>query len=208
MGRDMQISTERQMHRPTRSRGLLHRLEFVLFAVAIFALGYCGFALLDAWTFQANAKHFLADQDLTQQESPIISQKMVLKTGDVLGKMEIPRIGMSVAVLEGTDSRILRLGVGHIEGTVPPGASGNSGIAGHRDTFFRGLKEIRLNDEIRLQTTSEALQYKVDWIKIVDPDDMGVLAPSGDSALTLVTCYPFQFLGAAPKRYVVHAQRQ
>jgi sortase A len=105
---------------------------------------------------------------------------------------------MSVAVLQGTNSRILRVGTGHIEGTVLPGDLGNSAIAGHRDTFFRDLKGIRRNDEIQLQTATGSFRYEVDWVKVVAPDDISVLAPSTESALTLVTCYPFQFFGAAP----------
>ena len=115
---------------------------------------------------------------------------------------------MSVAVLQGTTSRILRLGAGHIEGTALPGEGGNSAIAGHRDTFFRELKGIRQNDEIQLQTPSGLFRYEVDWVKVVAPDDISVLAPSTESALTLVTCYPFYFFGAAPKRFVVHAQER
>jgi sortase A len=204
----MQLINEQRIHRPTRSRRFLHWVEFLFFGVAILALGYCGFTLLDAWSFQSKAKHFLADELQTQQKNQIGVPRTAFKEGDVLGKMEIPRIGMSVAVLEGTKSRILRLGVGHIEGTVLPGYTGNSGIAGHRDTFFRNLKGIRLNDEIRLQTASGLFQYRVDWVKVVEPDDMSVLEPSANSALTLVTCYPFRFLGAAPKRFVVHAKKQ
>ena len=100
---------------------------------------------------------------------------------------------------------MLRLGTGHIEGTPLPGDAGNSGIAGHRDTFFRGLKDIRKNDEIQFQTATGLFRYAVDWVKVVAPDDLSVLAPSTESSLTLVTCYPFYFVGPAPKRFVVRA---
>ena len=102
---------------------------------------------------------------------------------------------------------MLRLGAGHIAGTPLPGEPGNSGIAGHRDTFFRELKDIRSNDEIQLQTATGLFRYEVDWVKVVAPDDTSVLAPSTESALTLVTCYPFQFLGSAPQRFVVRAHK-
>jgi sortase A len=129
----------------------------------------------------------------------------VAKEGDVLGRIEIPRLGVKVAILEGTTSQTLRLGVGHIEGTALPGENGNIGIAGHRDTYFRALKDIRTNDEIQIQTATGLSRFAVDSVQIVDPGDIGVLAPSAEPALTLVTCYPFHFIGAAPKRFVVHA---
>ena len=130
------------------------------------------------------------------------------KEGDVLGRIEIPRLGMMVAILEGTKSRTLRLGVGHIKGTAFPGEPGNIGIAGHRDTFFRGLRDIRSSDEIQIQTANGLSRYEVDWVRIVAPETIGVLAPSPESAITLVTCYPFHYIGAAPERFVVHAHKE
>jgi sortase A len=102
----------------------------------------------------------------------------------------------------------LNVGVGHIKGTALPGEQGNIGIAGHRDTYFRALKDIQSGDEIRIQTATGLSRYKVDRVQIVAPDDIQVLAPSASSAITLVTCYPFYFIGAAPQRYVVHAYQQ
>jgi sortase A len=119
--------------------------------------------------------------------------------------MEIPRLGLSVAVLQGTNSRMLRLGVGHIEGTPLPGEPGNREIAGHRDTFFRELKDVRRNDEIEFQTATGVFRYQVDWVKVAASDDTSVLTPSTEAALTLVTCYPFYFVGPAPNRFVVRA---
>jgi len=121
--------------------------------------------------------------------------------------MDIPRLGVSVAVLQGSKSRMLRLGAGHIEGTPLPGEAGNSGIAGHRNTFFRDLKDIWQKDEIQLQTATGLLHYEVEWVKLVVPDDISVLAPSTESVLTLVTCYPFYFVGPAPERFVVRAHK-
>ena len=113
---------------------------------------------------------------------------------------------MSVAVLPGTRSQILRLGIGHLAGIPLPGETGNVGIAGHRDTFFRGLKDSGKNDEIQLQTASGVLRYEVDWMKVVANDDEECPSlPPPESALTLVTCYPFYFVGPAPKRFVVRA---
>ena len=174
-----------------------------------------GFALLSlvavtivqAKLYQANAKQILKSQIQAEKESKTSRPKAQVEEGDVLGRLDIPRLGVSVAVLQGTGSRTLRLGAGHIETTSLPGESGNSGIAGHRDTFFRALRNIQTNDEIQLQTAAGLFHYQVDWTKVVAPDDVAVLASSDESVLTLVTCYPFQFLGAAPKRFIVRAHK-
>ena len=179
----------------------------LLFITGVFALGYVGFTLLDARLYQASAKRSLESQIQMEKEPHKIHPRPAIKPGDVLGRLDIPRLGLSVAVLQGTGSRMLRLGTGHIEGTPLPGEAGNSGIAGHRDTFFRGLKDIQKNDEIQFQTANGLARYAVDWVKIVAPDDLSVLAPSIGSSLTLVTCYPFYFVGPAPKRFVVRASK-
>jgi len=172
------------------------------------ALGYVGFTLLDARLFQASAKRSLETQIQREEERHEPQAKSAVKTGDVLGRIDIPRLGISVAVLQGTSSRMLRLGAGHIEGTALPGETGNIGIAGHRDTFFRELKDIQLNDEIQIQTATGLFRYQVDWMKVVQPTDTTVLEPSSkESTVTLVTCYPFYFVGAAPRRFVVRANQ-
>lgn len=202
----MKFTAEPEMGR-TRTQSLLRWSQRLLFITGIIALGYVGFVLLDARLYQASAKRSLENQIQLEREPHEIQPTSAIKPGDVLGRLDIPRLGLSVAVLQGTGSRMLRLGTGHIEGTPLPGEAGNSGIAGHRDTFFRGLKDIRKNDEIQLQTATGLSRYEVDWIKTVAPDDLSVLAPSSESALTLVTCYPFYFVGPAPKRFVVRAHK-
>jgi sortase A len=124
-----------------------------------------------------------------------------------LGKIEIPSIGLTATVQEGTGPRVLRLGIGHIEGTSLLGQSGNIGLAGHRDTFFRNLRRIQEGDEITITTLSGSFLYRVDLISIIEPDNSQVLRYSGKDTLTLVTCYPFIFVGPAPKRFIVHASR-
>ncbi|MFY9741181.1 MAG: class D sortase [Candidatus Sulfotelmatobacter sp.] len=173
----------------------------------VLALGYVGFTLLDARIYQVSAKRSLENQVEAAKAQTGSPPRTAIKKGDVLGRLDIPRLGMSVAVLQGAGSRTLRLGAGHIAGTPLPGEPGNSGIAGHRDTFFRELKDIRANDEIQLQTAHGILHYEVDWVKVVGPDDISVLAPATESMLTLVTCYPFYFVGPAPKRFVVRAHK-
>jgi sortase A len=203
----MTLTTEREM-RPTRIRRLLRWSQRLLFVTGTLALGYVGFTLLDARLYQVSAKRSLEGQIYQEKEYRESPPKPAVKTGDVLGRVDIPRLGISVAVLQGTSSRMLRLGVGHIEGTPLPGETGNSGIAGHRDTFFRELKDIRKNDEIQLQTVTGLFRYEVDWVKVVEPNDSTVLEPSTlGSTLTLVTCYPFYFVGSAPKRFVVRAHK-
>ena len=122
-----------------------------------------------------------------------------------LGVLKIPSVGLEVPLLEGTDDLTLNRGVGHIEGTAAPSGIGNVGIAGHRDGFFRGLKDIHLGDTMDLYTENGNSRYVVDEIVIVPPEDISVLAPGSKPTLTLVTCYPFYFVGSAPLRYIVHA---
>lgn len=125
----------------------------------------------------------------------------------MLSRLEIPRIDLSVMVADGVATRALRLGAGHIPGTAYPNEVGNVGIAAHRDTFFRALRGIRRSDQIRLTTLEGSYRYIVDWTAVVEPTDRAVLAGSAEPVLTLVTCYPFNYIGAAPKRFIVRARR-
>jgi sortase A len=122
-----------------------------------------------------------------------------------LGVLRIPRLGIEVPVLPGTDDRTLDRAVGHIDDTALPGADGNSGIAGHRDGFFRGLKDIAEGDVIELETTRVKEIYRVERTWVVDPEDVSVLDRTPSRALTLVTCYPFYYIGPAPRRFIVRA---
>jgi sortase A len=121
--------------------------------------------------------------------------------------MEIGAIGLEAMILEGLDDQTLQRGVGHIPGTSLPGQEGNIAIAGHRDTFFRGLRKIRRGDEITLTTLGGFHRYLVDFTEIVDPENVTVLNQSNDPILTLVTCYPFYYVGSAPQRFIVRAHR-
>ena len=122
-----------------------------------------------------------------------------------IGRLEIPNLHLAVMVQEGADAGTLRRAVGHIPGTALPGRRGNVGLAGHRDTFFRRLREIHVNDAIELRTKNCTYRYLVESVEIVGPRDVHVLASTGSESLTLVTCYPFYYVGSAPKRFVVHA---
>jgi len=123
-----------------------------------------------------------------------------LNEGDLFGRLEIPRLNLSVMVMEGDADDILRLGAGHVPGT--PMA-----IAGHRDTFFRPLKDIHVNDTIKVTTPDGTTEYHVVSTKIVAKTDISVLDAKDDSTLTLVTCYPFYYIGPAPKRFIVQAKK-
>jgi sortase A len=124
----------------------------------------------------------------------------------VLGRIEIPRVGVSAIVREGDDDATLAVAVGHIPGTARPGERGNVALAGHRDSFFRALRRIRAGDVIRVRVPGRGDEYRVDSTEIVRPDETRVLASSREAVLTLVTCYPFGYFGHAPRRFIVHAR--
>lgn len=130
-----------------------------------------------------------------------------LAENNPLGRIEIGSIGLKAMIQEGTGARTLQRGVGHITGTALLGHSGNVGLAGHRDTFFRKLRDIHQGDEIKLTTLTGAFVYRVGLISIVEPEESSVLRDSGGNILTLVTCYPFGYLGPAPKRFIVRAEQ-
>ncbi len=126
--------------------------------------------------------------------------------GTLIGRLEAPTVKMSATVLEGSDDGTLSRGAGHIEDTPLPGEPGNVGIAGHRDTVFRPLRHIQVGDPLQLTTPDRLFKYKISKTIIVGPDDVYVLDPTEKPTLTLVTCYPFDFIGHAPKRFIVQAQ--
>jgi len=119
------------------------------------------------------------------------------------GLLRIPAIDLSVPIFWGTAEVVLNRGIGWIEGTARPGAGGNVGLAGHRDGFFRGLKDLEIGDAIELQTTAGTLRYRVTEFLVVGPAEVSVLEPTLEPAVTLVTCFPFYFVGHAPQRYIV-----
>lgn len=122
-----------------------------------------------------------------------------------LGVLRLPRLGLEAPILAGTDDKTLNRGIGHIQGTALPGAPGNSGLAGHRDSFFRVLKDIAVGDVLEVETLDGHRSYIVERAWIVHPDDVSVLEPTPSEAVTLVTCYPFYFVGSAPQRFIVRA---
>lgn len=130
-----------------------------------------------------------------------------LETGDVLGRIEIPRLHIEAIVAEGSDAKTLRVAVGHIPSTARPGSPGNCALAGHRDTFLRHLGDVRRNDLVLVVTAEHTYSYQVEWSAIVEPQRVEVLDSTATRSLTLVTCYPFVFAGHAPRRFVVRARQ-
>ena len=122
-----------------------------------------------------------------------------------VGRIEVPRLKLSVMAREGVDGKTLRVAAGHIPGTALPGEAGNAGFAAHRDTFFRPLKSVREGDEVVVTTPRGVYRYGVTGTSIVEPGDVSVLDPTADAILTLVTCYPFEYIGNAPQRFIVRA---
>jgi sortase A len=194
----------------------LRWLERLLLVIGIVALGYYAYVSAEAALYQA-----LEDRELDailasapaaapDPRATILPARMPVHKrpaqGASIGRIEIPRLGVSAIIRAGSDARTLRLAVGYIPGTALPGERGNTGLAAHRDTFFRRLRDIRTDDEIRIVTKEGTYRYEVDNTRIVQPKDVWVLNPTPEPALTLVTCYPFNYIGSAPERFIVRAE--
>ncbi len=208
----MRCKPNRRISPSARTQTILRWSRNVFLIVGVLILGYCGYVLLDAKVYQANeTRHFQQQikdfKPVTPSMDRVQEASFHPSTGKTLGEIELTRIGVTAMILEGTDDRTLRRAVGHIPGTPLPGQPGNVAIAGHRDTFFRALRNVRQDDEITLMTLEGSYRYRVDSISVVGPEDTRVLDNSGGDILTLVTCYPFYFVGPAPRRFIVRAQR-
>jgi sortase A len=194
----------------SRRSPLLRWLERLLLVVGIVCLGYYAYVSAETMLYQAYENReldvLLSERrpDASAAAAPAIPQRDIPR-GAMVGRIEIPRLGVSAVIKAGTDARTLQLAVGHIPGTAFPGEGGNMGLAGHRDTFFRRLRDIRPDDAIRVTTPSGKFEYVVERTDVVEPKDVWVLDPTPDPALTLVTCYPFTYVGTAPQRFIVRA---
>jgi sortase A len=214
--------------RPTRLALFMRGARYFFLFVGVFALSYCAFVLSDRWGFQAYHtwlfERALKDAQTSARAHPqppplpptseddadrtrFENSPVKVVAGSQLGRIEIRSIGLAAMIMEGIDGKTLRLAVGHIPGTAIPGQQGNVGLAAHRDTFFRGLRNVHKNDEIILTTLHGSFRYVVDSTQVVEPNDAKVLAATTDNFLTLVTCYPFYFVGPAPRRFTVRAHR-
>ena len=196
----------------SRPRRALLWLERILLVIAIVCLGYYSYVSAETYLYQAYENReldaILASAPARAAGPAAAPHRPRPANGEIIGRVEIPRLDVSVVVRAGSDARTLQLAVGHIPGTPLPGETGNVGLAGHRDTFFRRLKDIRPDDEIRVDTTHGMFVYRVERTVVVEPTDVWVLDQTDSSILTLVTCYPFTYVGSAPQRFIVRASLQ
>jgi sortase A len=184
-----------------QKRELLTRLGSALIFGGVALLAWYGWTVHERSAAQRRAKEWLIKTTAVHRSA----SPPPVRRGDVIGELQIPRLQVSVMVFEGDDAGILSQGAGHIPGTALQPGSGNIGIAAHRDTYFRPLRAVHANDVITLKTPAGTSRYAVTETKIVRPSDIGVLARAPGRDLTLVTCYPFYFVGNAPERFIVHA---
>jgi sortase A len=191
----------------------------LLIAAGMLALLIAGFFYLQSALFQS-ASNRAFDRLRAARRSPAASQLTAaldpgsraarnaarVPTGAEVGRIQIPSLHLSAIILQGTGAGTLRLAVGHYPSSALPGEGGNVVLAGHRDTFFRPLRHIRRGDRIILETPRATLDYRVETTAVVNPNDVAVLAPTAGNILTLVTCFPFYYIGPAPHRFIVRAK--
>jgi LPXTG-site transpeptidase (sortase) family protein len=183
--------------------------QYLLFALGFSGLGYCAIVLGIATYFQCHARRQLQSESkstIVNPTEPSIWPSHLGVRLALLGKVYIDRINLSVVVAEGIKPPVLRVAVGHVPGTALPWQPGNVVLAAHRDSFFRRLGELKPGDIIRLTVPSKDYRYRVTFTDVVDPKETWVMQPSTGESLTLITCYPFHFVGPAPKRFVVRAR--
>jgi sortase A len=196
---------------PRRAAAWLRILEIVLLIAGASALGWYGLAQgaaardqaalsRELELYSARAASAAASADRRSQKRP-----RTLAIGALVGRVEVPRLDISAIAREGADARTLRSAVGHVPSTALPGDRGNAAFAGHRDSFFRGLRGIRAGDRIIVTTEDGRHDYVVRETRVVKPTDVSVLDPTPEPTLTLVTCYPFSYIGPAPNRFIVRA---
>jgi sortase A len=192
---------------PPRSSRRLLWIERLLIALAIVALGHYSYVRAEAFLYQhiENRELDRILQAGNVHESTGTANAARPAAGSLVGRIEVPRLEVSAVVFTGSDASTLQRAVGHIPGTPLPGAPGNAGLAGHRDTFFRRLRHIEPGDEVLVTTIDGVYRYRVDETRIVEPTDVWVLDPTSGRTLTLITCYPFTFIGSAPQRFIVRA---
>ena len=186
-------------HAHTIRGSLVVATSWGLMAGGILLLAYAGYVMTDASAYQAI--------EIRKFESPKPRvQPRMLAEGDVIGEIQVPRLGLKAIVVQGDSPRILRRAVGHVLKTALPGESGNVALAGHRDTFFRPLRQIRPGDLVTFDVPGQHFRYEVDSTRVVSLRDSRVLRTSTGRDLTLITCFPFSYVGPAPDRFIVHAR--
>jgi len=184
----------------SRAHRIVRRAALVLLSAGLLSLAYFAFVVIDANAYQR------LERRRFEQRGPAVSVAPVAVEGAAIGEIQIPRLGLAAIVVQGDAANILQRAVGHLAESALPGESGNVVLAGHRDTFFRPLKRIRVGDTIRLRTVKGDFEYEVESTAVVSPDAIEVLQPTGGRTLTLITCFPFGFVGPAPNRFIVRAR--
>jgi sortase A len=182
-----------------------------LVACGLILLGVYASALFTTWDYPRHAKAKIETHPSESESSESTTSEpevaVPLRPGEIIGRVDIPRIKLSAAVAEGDDEKTLGNAVGHLPDTpLPWQRAGNVGLAAHRDGLFRPLANVRVNDDVRLVTSRGEYHYRVTKTHIVDPDDVWVLAPTDVPTMTMITCYPFSYVGNAPQRFIVHAE--
>ena len=180
-------------------------IERVLLGTGIVCLAWWGVASLQATRYQSQQRAALERMRLAAPH--VVNASAVLAAGSAIGALDIPRLGLSAMIAEGDDDATLEVAIGHLPDTPLPWQEGNSAIAGHRDTFFRPLQHIRVGDELRVSTANGNFRYQVQQTMVVGPNDVWVLDATERPTLTLITCYPFRYVGKAPRRFIVRAER-
>jgi sortase A len=172
----------------------------VLLTAGALALGYAAYVAIHTHAYQA------MEQRRFEEARPDASAVPAVVEGRVIGEVLIPRLGLRAIMVEGDSAAILQRAVGHLADTALPGESGNVVLAGHRDTFFRPLKRVHAGDAITLKTRDGDFKYVVESTAVVPPSAVHVLQPAAGRTLTLITCFPFSYVGPAPDRFVVRAR--
>ena len=195
-----------------RTHRVVGRIERGLIILGVTCLLWVGATSLSAMLYQVQQSASLERRlehslDPPEARRAAYGVEMPVEATAPIGRLDIPRIGLSVAVAEGDDEKTLNVAVGHLPDTSLPWQEGNTALAGHRDTFFRPLRRIQAGDEIRFATRHGTFRYRVVRHMVVEPDALWVLDASPTAALTLITCYPFDYVGPAPRRFIVHAER-
>jgi sortase A len=186
------------------TRRALRAASYTLFVAGIMALGYAGYAVLDQYWYQEVETSKFDTASPTAEPRGINVARIA--DGEVIGEIEVHRLGLKAIVVQGDSERLLRRAVGHLPETALPGEAGNVALAGHRDGLFRPLSHVQPGDSITFSTPDREFQYQVEWTAVVPPTAVRVIQPTSEPALTLVTCFPFYYVGAAPERLVVRAR--
>ncbi|HKY22681.1 MAG TPA: class D sortase [Vicinamibacterales bacterium] len=188
-------------------------VQRALIAVGVVCLLFYIISTASTWRFQRDAKAELGKMMSVEQPREAVEKRAAivkpppLLHGELIGRVDIPRLSISAAIAEGDDDKTLGKAVGHLPDTPQPwDRSGNVGLAAHRDGLFRRLEKIRMHDDVSIFTSRGEFHYRVTKTHIVNPDDVWVLAPTLNPTITLITCYPFSFVGNAPQRFIVQAE--